>query len=133
MNKALAALPTVKATKRQTELVRSRIAQQAHGVAQRVLACINGEIELTPVQAQLCKLVLDKTVPNLQSIDASITDESPTMSEAQAVERLALLLSRHPELADVLRTRGVTVDAPQEAPVVDAGAEERTDSESTDT
>lgn len=57
-----------------------------------------GRVELTPVQAQAAKILLDKAMPTLQSVETTQIDPSATLGDADIRDQLRALLSAHPDV-----------------------------------
>jgi len=49
----------------------TRMKIKAAQIINRFMACLNGEIELTPAQVSCGKTLLDKVLPNLQAVELS--------------------------------------------------------------
>lgn len=60
---------------RHQEEVRAKI--QASQIINRLQKAFAGEIELTPVQVSVGKLLLDKALPNLQAVELTGDAENP--------------------------------------------------------
>lgn len=55
-------------------MVRAKI--QASQIINRLTACVMGKVELSPAQVQAARILLDKSVPTLSSVDATISGET---------------------------------------------------------
>ena len=115
-------------TKRQETNVRVQIAKSATLITERLLGNALGTLvdengdpcEMSMSSLKAATALLDKSLPNLQSIDSTVHNQAPTMSEADAVARLSLLLAKHPELAAILTNKGTVVDSEAEPPRLDS-------------
>lgn len=88
----------VKLTRRQVENARASIG--VGRIIQRLEAAGAGEVELTPAQVKAYQILLDKSLPTLQSIDQTVITETPELSpdeiEAQLQAYLAELKATDP-------------------------------------
>ena len=71
---------------------------------------------MTLTQVKTAQVLLDKCVPNLQSIAYSQEGDKESLSEAQLLERLTGFLVANPKLIEALRARGITVEGTKAAP-----------------
>lgn len=74
-----------KLTRRQAENARSAI--KVGVIIDRLAKAATGEIEMTPAQTKAAQILLDKSLPTLQSIESTQIDEKPELA-AEDVEAL---------------------------------------------
>lgn len=60
---------------RHQDLVRAKI--QASVIINRLQDCVTGKVELTAIQVQAARILLDKSVPSLSSTELTGTDGGP--------------------------------------------------------
>ena len=98
-------------TRRQADNVRSRIAKHATEIGQKLIDCVNGDIELSTQQINCAKLLLDKSVPSLTATDLNVNSTGLSYeTEEQAHRALSDWLDKNPALGEILRNRGVVVE-----------------------
>lgn len=68
----------------------------------RLEDAVDGRVEITPVQAQAAKILLDKALPTLQSIEQTTIDPSSALGEGDIRDQLRALLAAHPDLVQEL-------------------------------
>ena len=59
-------------------------------------------VEMSPAQVKAVQVLLDKSLPSLQSIDQKV-DLSPAKTEEEMLMELKNLVLKNPELLDLLR------------------------------
>lgn len=111
-----------KLTVRQQENTRANIARKVTQISDRLAKHAvaetdeNGKLttDMTSTQVKAAQILLDKCVPNLQSI--AYTDEGgqESATEEELMERLSAWIVKNPKLLDVLKARGVTVEPEKE-------------------
>lgn len=89
-------------TVRQMSELRAKIHRYASGYPALLDSYIRGRCELTRGQLKAVELLLSRAVPTLASTEISAGDGFDGATESELVERLRLLLVRHPELAAAL-------------------------------
>ena len=125
-------MPRSEVTKRQQEQTRAEIARLASRCAGRVAAFVmnepyekGGVPEMNGAHIAAAKLLIDKVLPSLSSVDMDVTSE-PVLDEAQAQAKLAAWLIRNPRLVEHLKAKGVTVDSTASTPELETGPSQTT-------
>lgn len=96
--------------------------------ADKLEAYMKGEIELTPAQVSAAKVLMDKGMPSLQSVESIDKNEWESMSEEEMRGMVKALITSNPWLLDEFKPGVKPVDQLSEDPntVVDEQQTQRT-------
>lgn len=83
-------------------------------VVNRLQDHLNGEIELSATQVQSAKILLDKSLPSLQSADITAHSSPQIESEEALLAQLQGLIAKYPHLISQLAqsTQGIALPGP---------------------
>ncbi len=65
----------------------------------------DGEIGMTPTQIKAAEILLSKTLAGLQATEIHMIDDRDKMTDMEIIGKIAELLQREPQLAEVLQGR----------------------------
>lgn len=94
------------------EYIRRKI--RAGALIGRLNRAARGEIELSKIQVEATKILLDKAMPSLQAIEQTQVNPWDQMSEDEMVEQVRALIAAHPQLIKLFAP-GPTPVEPAEA------------------
>jgi hypothetical protein len=81
-------------------------------VLDRLAACVEGRLELTPSQVRAAGMLLDRTMPVLSSQELHHHDETQSMTEGELIERLQAALAALPADARAAITQTIDLASP---------------------
>ncbi len=100
----------IKGTRTELDL-ETRIKISATKAVQRLEKLIDNDEAPPMVHVAASKVVIDKAVPSLQAVQATIRSDTDTADENQLIARLQALIENNPQLADkLLGTKLVLTD-----------------------
>lgn len=88
--------------------------RQKHGVSAAIQAGVlvnrlkrhaKGEIEMTPTQVQAAKILLDRALPTLSSVEQTVLDPASSMTEDQIIAQMTEIALKHPHLIRQLNAK----------------------------
>ena len=67
-------------------------------VLQKLHRAVQGKEDLSPTQVQSCKILMDKAIPTLQSVEQTITEPAAVLDESALFKQLQELLAAFPDM-----------------------------------